>query len=331
MAGIDYFDLNYDFISSLFAKIHRSFANFSEVCTRVMKYYLSAVTGFAIWGTFAWVLKPLSAFAALDILIHRVIFATISIVVACIVFRRKEITASIHYLSDTPRKEKFMLAINIFLSAVMLGLNWFLFIYVMNSVSVNATSLAYLICPILATVLARIFLHEQLNKGQWLAVLLSVVSCVILAYGHFMDLLYSMLIALSYAIYLVLQKNRFRMDKFITLTLHIVLSTFLLLPILLFVDATDTKPVLFYSLVTVIAVVYTIIPLFLNIYALKGLNSSIVGTLLYLNPIISFLLAVFYYKEPINTAQIVAFGMIFTAVVVFNVAYLYGKKKNIDH
>lgn len=295
-----------------------------------MKHYLSAVLGFAIWGTFALVLKPLSAYAALDILIHRVIFATISIVLVCFIFRRKQTFASIRYLKTISKKERVKLMTNILFSAVMLGFNWFSFIYVMNAVSVNATSLAYLICPILTTVLASLFLHEKLNMGQWLAVLLSLISCIILAYGHFMDLIYSMVIALSYAVYLVLQKNTFQMDKFFTLTIHIVVSTILLLPILTVIDTTVPKTITFYSLVAIIAVGYTIIPLFLNIFALKGLDSSIVGTLLYLNPIISFLLAVLYYKEPINTVQIVGFGMIFIAVVIFNIAYLYGRKKNIS-
>ncbi len=293
-----------------------------------MKYYLSAISGFAIWGTFALVLKPLSAYAALDILIHRVIFAAVSILLACFIFRRKQTLASIHYLKTITKTERTRLTVNILLSAVVLGLNWFLFIYVMNAVSVNATSLAYLICPILTTVLASLFLHEKLNKGQWFAVLLSLTSCIILAYGHFMDLVYSMVIALSYAIYLVLQKNTFQLDKFFTLTIHIVVSTILLLPILTVVDATVPKTVTFYGFITIIAVGYTIIPLFLNIFALKGLDSSIVGTLLYLNPIISFLLAVLYYKEPINAAQVIGFGMIFIAVIIFNVAYLYGRKRN---
>ncbi|MDM8172875.1 EamA family transporter [Olivibacter sp. 47] len=293
-----------------------------------MKHYLSAVLGFAIWGTFALVLKPLSAYAALDILIHRVIFAAISIAFVCFMFRRKQTFASIHYVKTISPKERVKLLINMFFSAIMLGLNWFSFIYVMNAVSVNATSLAYLICPILTTVLASLFLREKLNIGQWFAVLLSLISCLILAYGHFMDLIYSMVIALSYAIYLVLQKNTFQMDKFFTLTIHIVVSTFLLLPILTVIDTTVLKTMTFYGLVAIIAVGYTIIPLFLNIFALKGLDSSIVGTLLYLNPIISFLLAILYYKEPINTVQLIAFGMIFTAVVIFNIAYLYGRKRN---
>jgi len=292
-----------------------------------MKYYLSALMGFIIWGTFALVLKPLSSYAALDILIHRVLFASFCILLACFIFRRKQTLESIRYIKSTSNKEKSKLFINVLASAVLLGLNWFLFIYVMNAVSVNATSLAYLICPILTTVLANIFLKEHLNQGQWFAVGLSAISCLILAYGHFIDLFYSFIIALSYAAYLILQKNKFQIDKFFSLTIHILISTILLLPILSVVDASTVKSNEFYIYILIIAIGYTIIPLFLNIYALKGLDSSVVGILLYLNPIISFFLAVLYYKEAINLMQIIAFSMIFLAVIIFNIAYIYERKK----
>ncbi|MDM1048138.1 EamA family transporter [Sphingobacterium hotanense] len=294
-----------------------------------MKYYTSALLGFIIWGTFALVLKPLSAFGALDILIHRVIFAAISIVIACFLFRRKQTLASIRYIKTLDRKGQLKLIANVVSSAVFLAFNWFSFIYVMNAISVNATSLAYLICPILTTILASIFLNEKLNNGQWLAVVLAAISCVILAYGHFMDLFYSMIIALSYAVYLILQKNSFQIDKFFSLTIHIVVSMFLLLPLLSIVDTATVKTNEFYWLVLIIAVGYTIIPLFMNIFALKGLDSSVVGILMYLNPIISFFLAVFYYHEPINTQQIIAFSMIMLAILVFNIAYIYERKRKL--
>ncbi len=294
-----------------------------------MRYYTSALLGFIIWGTFALVLKPLSDFAALDILIHRVIFAALSIVIACFLFRRKQTLTSIQYIKTLDKKMKGKLLLNVLASAVFLGLNWFLFIYVMNAVSVNATSLAYLICPIVTTILARIFLKEHLNNGQWLAVLLAIASCIVLAYGHFMDLLYSLMVAMTYAIYLVLQKNSFKLDKFFALTVHIVMSMILLLPILGLVDTSAAKPISFYQLIFIIAVGYTIIPLFLNNYALKVLDSSVLGILMYLNPIISFFLAVLYYQEPINTQQIIAFSMIMLAVVIFNIAYLYERKRKL--
>jgi len=293
-----------------------------------MKYYLSAILGFAIWGTFPLVLRPLAEFGALHILIYRVIFATICIVMACLIFRRKQTVSSLEYIKSASRHERKSLLINVLASAILLGLNWFVFIYVMNTISVNATSLAYLICPILTTVIAWFFLNERLNRGQWFAVILSVVSCIMLAYGHFIDLLYSLLVALTYAVYLILQKNKFQLDRFFTLTIHIVVSTILLLPLFAFIDTTTPLTNQFYGLVLVIAAGYTIIPLFLNIFALKELDSSIVGILMYLNPIISFLLAVFYFNESIHIIQILAFVLIFIAVIIFNISYVLQRKRN---
>jgi len=208
----------------------------------------------------------------------------------------------------------------------MLAMNWFFFIYVMNNVSVNATSLAYLICPILTTVLARVFLGERLNAGQWAAVGISIFSCFLLSYGHFFDMLFSVVIALSYAVYLVLQKRTAGFDKFFILTIHITLCAILLLPLLYLLPQGTIYGDDFYVYVFLIAVVFTVIPLFLNTYALKGLESSLVGILLYLNPIISFLIAVLYFKEAINGVQGFAYALILVAVVLFNVAYLKGKR-----
>ncbi|TCV20424.1 chloramphenicol-sensitive protein RarD [Sphingobacterium alimentarium] len=287
-----------------------------------LKYYAAALFSFVVWGMFSLVLKPLSDYAALDILTYRVAFAAIIIAIVSLTVRYKVTKANLSYIRSLtlPARNK-IIGTTIF-SAIMLAVNWYLYIYVMNTVSVNATSLAYLICPILTTVLAGIFLKERLNTGQWVAVGMSILSCIMLSYGHFMDMLYSVIIALSYAIYLVLQKANTQLDRFFTLTLHILISAILLIPMGLSSSSEVMHSDLFFQYVLLIAVLFTIIPLFLNMYALKGLDSSVVGVLLYINPIIAFLLAVFYFNENITSLQGIAYGLIFVAVVVFNISYL---------
>lgn len=292
------------------------------------KYYAAAVFSFVVWGVFSLILRPLSNYAALDILTYRVAFAALIIALISFTFRYKVTRENFVLLKSLAPLERNRILIATIFSAIMLALNWYLYIYVMNAVSVNATSLAYLICPILTTVLAGIFLKEKLNVGQWLAVALSIISCLMLSYGHFMDMLYSVIIALSYAIYLVLQKASTKLDKFFTLTLHMLISAMFLIP--LGINSTSDSVVhseMFFQYVLVIAVLFTIIPLFLNMYALKGLDSSVVGILLYINPIISFLLAVYYFNESITLLQGAAYGFILLAVIIFNISYLQSKKK----
>lgn len=292
-----------------------------------LRYYLSALSAFVIWGTFSLVLKPLSDYPALEILLYRVMFATATLWLIGLLFRRKVTVGALQYLRSMQSRSRNKILANYITSALMLSLNWFLFIYVMNAISINATSLAYLLCPIVTTVLATIFLRERLTGGQWLAVSLSALSCILLSLGHFMDLFYSLLIAFSYAVYLILQKVNTKTDKLFALTTHITLSTLFLLPLFFITGSGVPKASLFYENVLIIAVVFTIIPLFLNAYALKGLRSSLVGILLYINPIISFFLAVFYFNEPITTLQIFAYGLIMLAVVMFNIIYLRINRK----
>jgi chloramphenicol-sensitive protein RarD len=75
-----------------------------------------------------------------------------------------------------------------------------------------------------------------------------------------------------------------------------------------------------------IVVFFTIIPLFLNLYALKGINSSAVGIMIYINPIINFLLALFYYNEQVNVLQLFSYFLILISIVVFNEKILFSKK-----
>lgn len=292
------------------------------------KYYLSVIVAFTIWGLFSLVLKPLSAYSSVDILLYRMCLASVFILFMSFVVRWKITKANIILFKDFSFKERFDIILTNLSSAGLLALNWFLFIYVMNHISVNATSLAYLICPILTTVLAFFILKENLSVKQKLAIGISIVSCFMLSIGHFMDLVYSMIIALSYAIYLILQKRNNQLDKFFTLTAQIVFGSILLSP-LFFTgnESTVEKTSLFYGLVVIIAIVFTIIPMYLNVFALKKLNSSVVGIFININPILSFLLAVLYFHERVNLIQGIAYGLIFFSVLLFNLDALQGNLK----
>lgn len=212
--------------------------------------------------------------------------------------------------------------------SMLLTANWFLFIYVMNHISVKAASFAYLVCPILTTVFAYFILNDKLSKLQWSAVGLSVFSCILLGYGHFEDVFYSLIVAATYALYLVIQKRNTAIDKFLLLSIQLVITTIVLLPFYPFYRGEVPTELSFYIYLLIIAVVFTIIPLFLNLYALKGVNSSTVGILLYINPLINFFLAIFYYKEPITFFQIVAYSLILVSILIFN-SRLFIKSKSL--
>lgn len=291
------------------------------------KYYLAAATAFTIWGLFSFALKPLHQYPSPDILFYRIFFCVVLMVVTNLLFRRKKITETkktIALLKPDTRRNLFVITM---ISSVMLAANWFFFIYVMNHISVKAASLAYLVCPILTTVFAFIILKEKLTPLQWLSVGLSTVSCILLSLHDFNDVFYSIVVAATYAIYLVLQKKFVGIDKFLLLTVQLLTTSIILLPFYPVYSGPLPAETSFYVYILIIAIVFTIVPMLLNLYALRGLQSSTLGILLYINPIIGFLLAAFYYHETISALQIVAYCIIAVSIAIFNVgSYLRGKK-----
>jgi chloramphenicol-sensitive protein RarD len=131
-----------------------------------------------------------------------------------------------------------------------------------------------------------------------------------------------MVIAFSYALYLILQRKNQEMDRFLVLTAQIFFAVILLFPFFMTYDFQTVKTPFFYKMIGLIAVVFTIIPMFLNIYALKGLPSSIVGVFIYLNPIINFFLAIFYFKEELTLLQGLSYLLIIVSIIIFNIPAL---------
>ena len=290
-------------------------------------YYSAAIVAYTIWGFFSLVLRPLDTYTAADILFYRVFCCAVLMVLIVFLFRRKKWTDTVElFRSLPPDKKRLTILLNIGGSIFLTG-NWFSFIYVMNHISIKATSLAYMVCPILTTLLAFFILHEKLHRLQWLAVALSVMGCLLLSYADLRDMYFSLIVGFSYACYLVSQRRNAGFDTFIVLTFHIVLSSLILLPFFFTYSGKLPTAFSFFAMIGIIAIFFTIIPLFLNLFALKGINSSVVGMLLNINPIIAFTLATWVFHKPITVIQIVSYGIIFIAVIIFNGKEIFSRKE----
>ena len=297
------------------------------------KYYIAVITAFTIFGFFSVVLKSLDAFSAFDILSYRTLGSLMIMLFVSLALRPKVLKKNIKTFKSLGNTVKKRIIITNVLSGLFLALNWYIYIYVMNNVSVSATSLAYLICPILTMVLAYLILKEKLFKLQWVAVILSGVACLLLSLGNITDLFYSMIIAFTYAFYLVLQRKNHEIDRFLVLTIQVFFAVIFLLPFIVSYDSPNEKTPFFYGMLVLIAVVFTIIPMYLNIYALKGLSSSVAGIFIYLNPLITFAFAIFYFKEKVSTLEAICYILILISVIVFNFSVIKNKinRKRASH
>lgn len=290
---------------------------------QINKYYGAALTAFIMWGFFSLALKPLHDYPSLDILFYRIIFATVILLALNFVLRRSVVQNDISLFRQMGRRQKIKVVSLTISGGFLLVVNWLLFIYAMNHVSLKSASFAYLICPIITTILAYFILKEKLSRWQWFSVALCIISCGILSYGNLRDLLFSLTIAFSFALYLISQRKNNMFDKFLVLTVQMVFASVVMLPFFPKFSGPVPTESLFYILLIVIVVFFTIIPLFLNLFALRGMNSSAVGILMYTNPLINFLLAIFYFDELVNNVQLLSYALILLSVVIFNEKFLF--------
>lgn len=295
---------------------------------QINKYYASALTAFVIWGFFSLALKPLHNYPSLDILFYRIFFATFILLAINLLFRKSIVKKDVIAFKSLESKLKYRFLFLTIIGGFLLIINWFLFIYAVNHVSLKSASFAYLICPIVTTILAYFILKEKLSKWQWFSVALCIVSCGILSYGNLAELAYSLVIAFSFALYLISQRKNTIFDKFLILTVQMVIASLIIIPFFPSYSAAIPNESLFYILLLVIVVLFTIIPLYLNLFALKGMNSSAVGILMYTNPLLNFLLALFYFHEEINGNQIISYSLILLSIVIFNERFLFRKSEN---
>jgi chloramphenicol-sensitive protein RarD len=146
----------------------------------------------------------------------------------------------------------------------------------------------------------------------------ALVSILILAQGSLIDVVWSIFIATLYASYLLIQRVSFQIDKVFLLGVQLIIASLLISPFYFFNNFIFPTEILFWIHISVIALIFTIIPLVLSLYALEGLDSSTMGIIIYLNPIVSFTIAFIYFNETVSGIQAFAYFLLFVAVIIFN-------------
>ncbi|WP_242929507.1 EamA family transporter [Pontibacter vulgaris] len=294
-------------------------------------YYAAGIAAFVIWGFIPFPLKALADYPSGLILYFRVGLSITLLLVISLLFRRQTLRSTLMLVKEAEPGERRRFILYTLLGGMLLTTNWLTFIYVINHIDIQTGSFSYLLCPILTAVLGWALLKEPLRKNQWLAIGLSALSCVLIGTGEITSLLFSLLIALSYAFYLITQRILKVYDKIVLLTLQLLLAFALIGPFYSFFAGTE--PVVldahFFLQVALLSVVFTVLPLFLNLYALKELTSGTIGILMYINPILNFVMAFLYFNEQTSFTKVAAYIVIFISVIIYNIN-LKGRKKKGD-
>lgn len=286
--------------------------------TDTLKYYVAGIIAFIVWGAFAIPLKLLSAYSSMQILQYRVFTALILIALFIIVAGKAKLKQDLTVFKAGTKKERLKLSGLILLSSVLLMGNWFTFIYAVNHVSLTSAAFAYMVCPLITAFGGFFILKEHLTPLKLLGLGIALVSILLLATGSIREVLWSVGIASVYAFYLIIQRFITQVDKLNMLAINLLISAVFMLPYF-FIDGTPfPTDALFWIVIIIIALAFTLIPLFLNLYALIELPSSTLGIIMYINPIIAFMIAFMYFNEPYHLNQLLAYGLLVIAIVVFN-------------
>ncbi len=244
--------------------------------------------------------------------------ALVVLCLAIVIFRKAQLRVDIQNVKKLHIKEKKTLFYQIFGGTVLLVANWYTFIFAINNISIKSGAFAYMVCPLITALGGYVLLKESLSKLQMFALLMATASIVMLATGSLIEVTWSVVIAALYAFYLIIQRKMQHIDKLNALALQIGVAVLLMLPFYLYQHTEIPTALHFWLNIILIAVVFTVVPLFLSLYALIGITSSTMGIIIYINPIVSFTVAIFFFKEAVDSHQVVGYAILLFAVFLFN-------------
>ena len=268
------------------------------------------LSAYALWGVLPLYFKAVSAVAPFDIVAHRVLWSLPFLTVLIAVSRSWEkVRAAIG-----DRRTLGML----FLTAVLIGGNWLLYVYAVNSGHMLAASFGYYLNPLANVLLGRFVLKERLNRLQWTAVAIAGAGISVLAAGALGQLWISLTLCGTFATYGLLRKI-VPADAITGLGIE----TAILLPATLLWLAWRHSigvPVMgatsgLTGLLLLAGIVSTT-PLLLFTAASRRLPYSTLGMLQFIAPTLQFLIAI-VYGEPLRTAHFIAFPAIWIALGLY--------------
>lgn len=275
-----------------------------------------AIAAYGIWGLFPLYWKLLHNVPALQLIGHRIGWSFILLITIIILTRQWKVFRAAAFQPRTLR----IYAV----AAVLISVNWLVYVWAVNAGFVVESSLGYFINPLLSVLLGVVFLRERLRPWQWTAVGVAALGVVVVAFGYGSFPWIALTLACSFGIYGLVKKTA-PLNALHGLTLETGIAftpAFIYLLVIdllgqgyfLRAERADTVS----SLLMVGAGLVTTIPLLLYSSAAQRIPLAMMGILQYITPTMLFLLGVFLYKETFTMAQFIGFGLVWMALVIFS-------------
>ncbi|MCR4435679.1 MAG: EamA family transporter RarD [Clostridiales bacterium] len=271
------------------------------------------VSAYTLWGLLPLYWKLLTPVPADQILAHRIVWSFV-FVAALLLF-----SGGLSHLLGIVKDKKKLLFISF--CSVLITVNWFTYIWAVNSSHIVETSLGYYINPLMAVFLGMTVLKERLGIFQYIAFALAAAGVIILAVQYGKIPWISLVLATTFALY-GLFKKLVAAESAAGLALETAVVTPLAVAYLAFKQVTGTAALGSVPPVTAVLLlctgVATAVPLLWFAKGTKRTELSTMGFLQYISPTISLIIGVLIYKEQFTRTHLISFGFIWAALVVFS-------------
>jgi chloramphenicol-sensitive protein RarD len=284
--------------------------------------FLYALAAYLMWGVLPFYMKAVGHIPALEVVAHRVIWS-VPIAGAVLLIRGR--TADIRAAFGNPA----MLAMAA-LTASIITINWLIYVWSIGAGRTVEAAFGYYINPLLSVALGAVLLKEKLKGGQIAAILLAVVAVGILAYEAGGVPWVSISLAVSWAFYAYFRKT-LPVGPNQGFFLEVLILSVPALGYLIWLQMHGgghflaANPSDFWLLLA--AGVVTAAPLMIYANGAKLLKLSTIGIMQYIAPTIIFFTAVFIFHEPFGMTRLIAFLLIWCALVIYSVTMFRGRGK----
>jgi len=291
---------------------HKNISNNLGQDKETQKGLLAALGAYGVWGFFPLMFRLLDGVGAPTIVAHRVIWSLVFVgIILKVQGRMGEVSAAL--------KDRRVLII-IFLSAILLAINWLVFIWAVENDKVLDVSLGYFINPLVNVALGMVFLGEKQNRWQWLAISVAIVAMIVqtIALGSFP--LVALTLAISFGIYGYLRKT-----VSVGSAPGLFIETLLMLPFAIiylvyiiysFGYGPHADPLKMTYLV--LTGPLTAGALLMFAFAARRLRLTTIGMFQYLSPSMHFLTAVYIFGEELNSLRLFSFVLVWISLAIFS-------------